>query len=97
MGCGWKALDVRADLGEQDLGGPPTDAGDPVQTLRLVQERLQTLSDFLVELLDHRVETGKVRQLLAEQKPLVYRELPRQRTFQLRTLAAQAALGHVGQ
>ena len=92
MGCSWEALDVRADLGEQDLGCPPTDAGDRVQTLGLVQHGLQTLIDLLVELLDHLVQSVQVRQLLAEQELLVSRELPRQRTFQLRTLAAQAAL-----
>jgi hypothetical protein len=55
------------------------------------------LTDFLVELFDHRVESVQVRQLLAEKKPLMCRELPCERTFQLCTLTPQAALGHIGQ
>ena len=41
MGSGREKFDVRADLREQDLGCPPTDASDRVQTLGLVQRRLE--------------------------------------------------------
>src|SRR5215471_18307568 len=97
MSRGWEAFDVGPDLREQNLGCPPTNASDCVQALGLVPKRLQSLADFLVELLDHRVESVQVRQLLPEKKLLMSCELPGQRTFQLFTLAAQATLGHVRQ
>ena len=43
----------------------------------------KSLIDFLVELLDYRVESIEVRQLLAEQKALMCADLPGQRTFEL--------------
>ena len=76
MGCGWEAFDVSANLGEQDLSCPLPNASDRVQTFGLVQKRLETLTDFLVELFDHVVDSVQVRQLLAEQKTLMRRELP---------------------
>ena len=79
----WEAVDVSADLGEQDFGRPLPDAGDRVQALDFVRHRAQSLSDFLTELLDHLAEPIQVRQLLPEQKALVCRELAGECAFQL--------------
>ena len=71
----WEAVDVSADLGEQDFGRPLPDAGDRVQALDFVRHRAQSRSDFLTELLDQLAEPIQVRQLLPEQKALMCREL----------------------
>jgi hypothetical protein len=93
MRRGWEPFDVSPHLGEQDLGGSPTDTCNRIEPLGLVQKRLQTSSDLLTESFNYLVEAIQVRQLLAEQKLLMCTDLPSQRAFQLRTLTPQATLG----
>jgi hypothetical protein len=91
---GGELAHVRADLGHDDLGGTPVDAGDGVQQRHLLGVRGDQLLDPRREQSDGLVQVVDVGQELGDQQPVVVGAEPAgQRRPQRRELAPEPALG----
>ena len=97
MRVGREAAHVRADLGEQHLGGAPVDAGDRVQQLELTGERAGQLLDPLRQGRDRLVEEVDLGEHLPDQQRVVAGEAALERFAQRGDLLAQRALGQLGE
>jgi len=69
-----KARHIRADFGEQHVRRDHVDARDGLQELKLRAQRLQLLIRLQVEHLDVGIELFDVREVHAQQEPMMVRE-----------------------
>jgi serine/threonine protein kinase len=85
-----KAAQIGADLGEQDLRGPPADAWDRLHSLQLGLKRAQARSNLSAHSLQTGIEEVDVGELLGNQEPLMRTELASQGLLQLGNLLPQS-------
>ena len=88
---------VGADLGDQDFGGAPLNAGDAAQQLNGRPERGDALLDRVREPVDLLIQEIQVREDRADQQRVQVVEAALQRISERGDLLRQPALGQIGQ
>jgi len=79
VACGGEPAHVGADLGDDDLGGQVTDAGDGAQQLDRLAERVQAAVHLRVDLGQGGVERVDLAQVQPQQEPVPVGDAPGQR------------------
>ena len=92
MGSTGKAGQLRASLGDHDLGDAPSDTGDRLEYRSGLLFCFQTRGNLVADALDERLQALNVRQLLGDQKLLVRRKVAGERLLQLGDLLPHAPL-----
>ena len=97
MGSGWEPAHVRADLGHDDLSGPPAHSRDRQQQPQQWRERGGHAGHRHAETPDRLVHLVDAGQHLGDQQPALGSKAALQGLPQRRQLGPQSSPGQLGQ